>query len=86
MTPQEEKEFVEQAFGKLMERGWFPGQKLERSTIIGQEIAAFEQAHKVILPSLYKAYLTSYRLPGMIFIPSVPLLKKRRATPALADN
>ena len=41
MTPQEEKEFVEQAFGKLMERGWFPGQKLERSTIIGQEIAAF---------------------------------------------
>ena len=76
MTPQEEKEFVEQAFGKLMERGWFPGQKLERSTIIGQEIAAFEQAHKVILPSLYKAYLTSYRLPRNDFHSICSIIEK----------
>lgn len=76
MTPQEEKEFVEQAFGKLMERGWFPGQKLERSTIIGQEIAAFEQAHKVILPSLYKAYLTSYRFPRNDFHSICSIIEK----------
>lgn len=63
MSPQEEKEFVKQAFQKLKERGWFPEQELKPSTITEQEIAAFEQEHQVTLPSLYKAFLTSYRLP-----------------------
>ncbi|MDE7319314.1 MAG: SMI1/KNR4 family protein [Lachnospiraceae bacterium] len=67
MSPQEEKEFIERAFQKLKERGWFPGQEFEPSTITEQEIAAFEQKHQVTLPSLYKAFLTSYRLPRSDF-------------------
>lgn len=63
MNLQEEREFVKQAFLKLKERGWFPGQELEVSTITEQEIADFEQEHQVKLPSLYKAFLTSYHLP-----------------------
>lgn len=63
MILQTEKEFVAGAFQKLKERGWFPGQDLEPSTITEQEIAAFEQEYQVTLPSLYKAFLTSFRLP-----------------------
>lgn len=63
MSIQEEKEFIEQAFKKLRERGWFSKQELEPSTITEQEIAAFEEEHQVTLPSLYKAFLTSYYLP-----------------------
>lgn len=63
MNLQEEREFVKQAFLKLKERGWFPRQELEVSTITEQEIADFEQEHQVKLPSLYKAFLTSYHLP-----------------------
>lgn len=63
MSPQEEKEFVKQAFQKLKERGWFSGKEFEPSTITEQEIAAFEKKHQVTLPSLYKAFLTSFRLP-----------------------
>ena len=57
MTPREEREFVEGAFQKLKERGWFPGEEFEPSTITEQEIAAFEQMHQVKLPSLYKTFL-----------------------------
>ena len=63
MSSQEEKEFIEKAFQKLKERGWFPGQKLEPSAITEQETAAFEQQYQITLPSLYKTFLTSYRLP-----------------------
>lgn len=63
MSSHEEKEFIKQAFQKLKERGWFPGQEFEPSTITEQEIAVFEQEHQVVLPSLYKAFLTSFRLP-----------------------
>lgn len=63
MTEQQEAEFVEQAFEKLKERGWFADQELERSTVTEEEIAAFEAKHQVTLPSLYKAYLMSYRIP-----------------------
>lgn len=63
MTPQEEREFVDGAFQKLKERGWFPGEEFERSAISEEEIAAFEQEHQVKLPSLYRTFLTSFRLP-----------------------
>ena len=63
MTPREEREFVEGAFQKLKERGWFPGEEFEPSTITEQEIAAFEQMHQVKLPSLYKTFLMSFWLP-----------------------
>ena len=63
MTPQEEREFVKGAFQKLKERGWFPGQEFEPSTITEEEIAAFERKHQVKLPSLYKTFLMSYWLP-----------------------
>ena len=63
MSPQEEKEFIEKAFQKLKERGWLPGQELEPSAITELETAAFEQQYQVTLPSLYKTFLTSYRLP-----------------------
>ena len=59
MSEQLEKEFIEQAFRKLKERGWFADQELERSTVTEEEIAAFEAKHQVTLPSLYKAYLMS---------------------------
>lgn len=64
MIPQEEKDFMEQAFWKLKERGWFLGEEFEKSAITEQEIAVFEQEHQVVLPSLYKAFLTSRRLPS----------------------
>ena len=63
MISQEDKDFMEHAFQKLKERGWFSGQEFAKSAITEEEIAAFEQEHQVTLPSLYKAFLTSYRLP-----------------------
>lgn len=71
MTEQQEAEFVEQAFEKLKERGWFADQELERSTVTEEEIAAFEAKHQVTLPSLYKAYLMSYRIPDREYIMSI---------------
>lgn len=59
MIPQEEKDFIEQAFRKLMERGWLSEQEFTASAITEEEIAAFEREHKVTLPPLYKAFLTS---------------------------
>lgn len=63
MLSQEEKIYVEQACLKLKERGWFPGEKFDLSTITEQEIAGFEQQHQVTLPSLYRTFLTSFALP-----------------------
>lgn len=63
MTPQEEKEFVIGACQKLKERGWFPGEQFEPSTITEEEISAFEREHQANLPSLYRTFLTSFRLP-----------------------
>ena len=63
MTSQEEREFVKGAFQKLKERGWFPGQEFQSSTITEEEIAAFEQKHQVKLPSMYKTFLMSFWLP-----------------------
>lgn len=63
MTPQEEREFVTGACQKLEERGWFPGERFKPSTITEEEISAFEREHQVHLPSLYRTFLTSFRLP-----------------------
>lgn len=63
MTRQEEKAFVTGACQKLKGRGWFPGEEFEPSGITEREISEFEQEHQVTLPSLYKAFLTSFRLP-----------------------
>lgn len=71
MIRQEETEFVEQAFQKLRERGWLADQALERSAVTEKEIAAFEARHQVTLPSLYKAYLMSYRIPDGEYIMSI---------------
>lgn len=71
MTKQQETEFVEQAFQKLKERGWFADQKLERSAVTEEDIASFEARHQVTLPSLYKAYLMSYRIPDRKYIMSI---------------
>ena len=62
----EEKNFVINACQKLQERGWFPDKNFMASAITEQEIVAFEQEHQVKLPSLYKAFLTSFRLPQNI--------------------
>ncbi|MDE5697216.1 MAG: SMI1/KNR4 family protein [Lachnospiraceae bacterium] len=64
MIRQEDKNFVEHGFQKLQERGWFPNLELEPSTITEEEIEAFEMEHQITLPSLYKAFLTSRRLPS----------------------
>ena len=63
MSPQEERAFIERAFQKLQQRGWFREQVLARSNISAQEIAAFEQERQITLPSLYKVFLTSFLLP-----------------------
>lgn len=63
MILQEEREFITGAFQKLKERGWFPGVEFEPSAITEQEIAGFEQERQVKLPSIYKAFLTSFQLP-----------------------
>ena len=72
MLSQEEKIYVEQACLKLKERGWFPGEKFDLSTITEQEIAGFEQQHQVTLPSLYRTFLTSSHSLKKVFI-YVPL-------------
>ncbi len=66
MTPLEERNFVISACQKLQERGWFPGKEFVSSSITEQDIATFEQEHQVKLPSLYRAFLTSFRLPQNI--------------------
>ena len=66
MIPLEERNFVISACQKLQERGWFPGKEFVSSSITEQDIATFEQAHQVKLPSLYRAFLTSFRLPQNI--------------------
>lgn len=63
MSPQDEIRFVEQACIKLKDRGWFPAENFEPSSITEQEIVVFEQERQVILPSLYKTFLTSFVLP-----------------------
>ena len=60
MIPLEERNFVISACQKLQERGWFPGKEFVSSSITEQDIATFE------LPSLYRAFLTSFRLPQNI--------------------
>ncbi len=57
----EEEKIVKEAFENCMKRGWL--QDLIPSTITNQEIADFEEKYQVKLPSLYKAFLTSYQLP-----------------------
>ena len=55
----ENKEFIEQAFQKLYKRGWLAG--LAPSAITEADIAKFERKHRIKLPELFKAYLTSYQ-------------------------
>ena len=85
MTKQQETEFVEQAFQKLKERGWFADQKLERSAVTEEEIAAFEARHQVTLPSLYKVYLMSYRIPDWEYIMSIARRWGHRSGPLWLD-
>lgn len=62
MMPQEEKEFVEQAFQALKNRGWFSGTGLVPAQVTDEEIAAFEKDYQIKIPSLYKAFLQSYQI------------------------
>ncbi len=63
MTYQESKEFIEQAVQNLRERGWISEGDLTPSSITEEEIKAFEKKHQITLPSLYRAFLTSYCFP-----------------------
>lgn len=55
------KAFIEHAFTKLHERGWLT--KLTPSAITEADLASFEQEYQMTLPTIFKTYLTSYRLP-----------------------
>lgn len=66
MNEQQEKEFIEQAFQTLKERGWLP-EPLEPTGITDQIIAAFEETYQIKLPSLYKAFLQSYKMNNDCF-------------------
>lgn len=46
MNEQQEKEFIEQAFQTLKERGWLP-ELLEPTGITDQAIAAFEEKYQI---------------------------------------
>lgn len=63
MTNQEAKDYVEAAFRRLRERGWYADEELVPSTITEADIAAFEARHNIRLPALYRAYLRSWRRP-----------------------
>lgn len=62
MTPQEEKAFVEQAFQKLKERGWFSKTGLVPTGVTDGDITAFEEEFQLKIPSLYRAFLQSYEI------------------------
>ena len=62
MTVQEEKVFVEQAFQKLKERGWFSKTGLVPTGVTNEEIAAFEEEYQLKIPSLYREFLQSYEI------------------------
>ena len=66
MNEQQEKEFIEQAFQTLKKRGWLP-EPLEPTGITDQAIAAFEEKYHIKLPSIYKAFLQSYRMDDEFF-------------------
>lgn len=57
----EDKDFIEQSFQKLLERGWL--EELIPSAITETDIAGFEKEHKIKLPAMFKAYLMAYKLP-----------------------
>jgi len=62
VNAQQEKEFVEQAFQALKKRGWFAKTGLVSTGVTDQEIVAFEEKYQIELPSLYKAFLQSYKM------------------------
>lgn len=60
-----EREFVDMAFQKCMERGWL--NELVPSMIAPQDIADFEEKYQVNVPPFYRAFLTAYQLPKEMF-------------------
>ena len=62
MTQQKEKEFVERAFQTLKERGWYSKTGLEPTGVTDEELDAFEEEFQIKVPSLYRAFLKSYRM------------------------
>ena len=67
MEKQDEKIFMEQAFKKLLARGWLSGNELVHSQITDTEIGNFEDKYQIKLPAYYSAFLRSYRLPEETF-------------------
>jgi len=67
MEKQDEKIFMEQAFKKLLARGWLNGNELVHSQITDTEIGNFEDKYQIKLPAYYSAFLRSYRLPEETF-------------------
>lgn len=59
------REFIHTAFQNCMERGWL--KELVPSAVSMQDIAEFEEKYQVKLPALYRAFLTTYRLPEDMF-------------------
>ncbi len=62
-----EEKFIEQAFQTLKERGWLSNPDLVPTGITDSEIAAFEEKYQIQLPSLYKAFLQSYKMDDACF-------------------
>ena len=67
MNEQQEKEFIEQAFQTLKERGWLSNPDLVPTGVTDSEIAVFEEKYQIKLPSLYKAFLQSYKMDDACF-------------------
>lgn len=65
MAQTEERAFVEEAFHKLMERGWI--KELVPSVITLAELEDFEEKHQLTLPTIFKEYVTAYQLPEADF-------------------
>lgn len=62
MTVQEEKDFIENAFQTLKDRGWFSQTGLVPAGVTDGELAAFEEEYQMKIPSLYRAFLKSYQI------------------------
>lgn len=65
MAQTEEQAFIEEAFHKLMERGWV--KELLPSSITMAELEDFEKNYHLTLPLIFKEYVTAYQLPEADF-------------------
>lgn len=65
MNIENEQEFIQDAFFKLLNKGWIKGD-LKPSLITKQDIEKLEDKYQIEIPSLYKEFLMAYQLPKSI--------------------